>query len=99
MRAKTKHELLGGASGMIVSDQPIQSARSNRSRSNSQSKSNPRYRVKDGKMLNISSQQSLERNMHDATLSDQQNSQTEIMAMPTAGGEPEDFEPTSQKPL
>lgn len=37
--------------------------------------------------------------MHDATLSDQQNSQTEIMAMPTAGGEPEDFEPTSQKPL
>ena len=54
MRAKTKNELLGVA-GNVDSDHHGQSQKSIRSRSNSQGKSNMRYQVKDGKMLNISS--------------------------------------------
>lgn len=40
-------------------------------------------------MLNISSQRSLDKQ---AISSDQHASQVDMMAMPTAGGEPEDYE-------
>ena len=40
-------------------------------------------------MLNISSQRSLDKG---AATSDQHHSQVEMMAMPTAGGEPEDYD-------
>ena len=45
-------------------------------------------------MLNISSQQSIDKTQRqDQETSEQQNSQAELMAMPTAGGEAEEFDP------
>jgi len=65
MKAKTKHELLGAGTyaGEIMGSPRSNRSRSNSKRSNSKrsSRKKQRFRITEGKMLNISSQKSIER--------------------------------------
>ena len=81
VKAKTKTELLGGQRKTGGSRQSSRSRSRSKSNEKSQrsSKKNRGFKIKDGKMLNEASHRSLDK------IENSQQSETNLMAMPTAG--------------